>query len=681
MEESSEDITFSTLLFLTVVPISYVIFRRNNRLALFSVHSLRDKKAISQLVLMILLMILNVNLFISFSSVLYKNSHIELYFINSKENSFGLRTTPITRGLADCHFKPVELKTFSNMEDIFDIEVAFPKDNQGGEESLKEFYHLKCPRVSFFDSFSLSASTELTSLDKPDELLKIRNIAKDMHEKKQYPLLKLAFLDGPDESLEYILERKWFKFCTAPIWMDKYGVYIALNRVTYCPNRVYKEPKISLLYAQLFDKDWNELEDYTINDINGEPIVFPTIFPAQMDEFGDRSLLGPEDPRVIIRDYYNDKTGEMDQEPVIIFNTLVKSQGEARCMHIYRPFTHRTKTVRMDINNVKVKFAEKNWSPFFNTDKDFIYFIYGLLPFRVLKCNIHHGVCLSVTGPEVDPNEETRELSGSSNLMEIPANLLPSDLAKYRKIWFGIIRSHIYKCGCLEQVYRFHGVLISTRVNDPNDLFTIDYITSLLDFNINPEAWDLDLEDYKCSDGKSVLIPNSVAYWDFIPKNLSNSKNQYGEDIMGIAFSEADKNNKVIHIKGWFSHLSKVLTGNKYQFRTHYLRESKNVLETDFLGECAVEEATEYCLASEKKYEWSHKPGYNATEIKLALERAKKVEDRERNAKERKENIESGDLTDEEIEYLLWLNKQDQLEEQAEREREEEERRLSEELK
>ncbi|KAK6462452.1 hypothetical protein DFJ63DRAFT_342096 [Scheffersomyces coipomensis] len=669
MEENSEDITFFTLLFITVVPISYVIFRRNIIKIMFSVNSLRDKKAISQLVLMALLMILNVNLIISFTTMLYNSSHIQSYLLESQEKTFGLRSTPISEGIAKFHFKPVKLQTFSNMEDTFDIDLAFPKNNQGGQEVLKEFYHLKCPRVSFYDSFSLSASTELTNLDNNDELLKIRNIALDMHEKQQYSLLKFAFLDAPDESLEYIIHRKWFKFCTAPIWMDKYEIYIALNRVTYCPNKVYKEPKISLLYAQIFDRDWNELKNYVINDIHGEPIVFPTIFPAQVDDLGDRSLLGPEDPRVIIRDYFNEKTGEMDQEPVIIFNTLVKNQGEARCMHIYRPFTHRTKTVRMDIHNIKAKYIEKNWSPFFNTDKNFIYFLYGLLPFRILKCDIHNGVCFGVTGPEVDPHEEARQLSGSSNLMEIPSNLLPSDLAKYRKIWFGIIRSHIYKCGCLKQVYRFHGVLISTRVDDPNDVFTVDYITSLLDFNINPEAWDLNLDEYKCSDGKSVLIPNSLAYWDFIPKNLSNSENQYGEDIMGIAFSEADKNNKVIHIKGMLAHLSKVLNGNKHRFRTHYLRESKNVLETDFLSECAVEEATEYCLTSEKKFEWLRKP-----QIEIELEKAKKIEDRQRKAAERLAQIESGELNDKEIEYLLWLNKEDQLEEEAEKQREEDEK-------
>ena len=65
---------------------------------------------------------------------------------------------------------------------------------------------------------------------------------------------------------------------------------------------------------------------------------------------------------------------------------------------------------------------------------------------------------------------------------------------------------------------------------------------------------------YICK-GKNVLIPNSIAYWDYFLKADATVEH----DFMGITFSEADRTNKIVHIQGFWHHILKALNSNTAQ--------------------------------------------------------------------------------------------------------------------
>ncbi|CUM52099.1 uncharacterized protein AC631_03530 [Debaryomyces fabryi] len=457
-------------------------------------------------------------------------------------------------------------------------------------ESTEDF---ECKVVQFSDQMFASPAVPVEG-----NLRRVRNQAFELA-KSEYPIAKNCFLDRDDESEEEILKKKWARFCGSSVWLSKYEVHFFVNRIVYAHESARSRPTISLIDVQIFDRDWKELTNFNITLADGTVLQYPGLVKIDIDQNPKHKLtvMGPEDPRVVLRKFVNEQ-GELEEEPVIIFNMRRTEISWKRAMHFYRPF-HGNNTTRLSLRGLKPRFREKNWAPFFDdNDPDNIYFIYNFNPLRVIMCGLSDGVCDKVSGPDfidskADESKHVGALRGGTNLVPIPPHLLPNHLF-FRRYWFGIARSHNSECGCLKEIYRPHAFIISKNLE--TDEFTLDYVSSLMDFNVIAEPWTEN--QAICKDGKNVLIPNSIAYWDHVLKSDSTVEH----DFMGISFSEADRTNKIVHIKGFWHHILKALnskdTGQGSQSIARikeYYAGNNTELENELLGRCATSLAEQYC--------------------------------------------------------------------------------------
>ncbi|RLV91104.1 Beta-mannosyltransferase 3 [Spathaspora sp. JA1] len=476
--------------------------------------------------------------------------------------------SPISDMLFDLNYKTFKVPAYSFIE--------------SNKEMHEEF---ECSEVQFQDNSNVQAST-LFELNKPQDLKIIRDQVKELSKKR--PIYKLCLQDSKELSEQEILDTKWFKFCGSSVWLDKYNVHFMVNRIVYTTTAHRNSPTVSMLAGQIFDNDWNEITNFTFPNSN---LTFPTVLPHYIDP-GEREIknvLGAEDPRIILHEFVNDQ-GEQDQEPLIVFNSRRTNIRWNRAMHVYRPLHDSYKITMLNIKNKKRSFREKNWAPFIDSiNENKINFVYNFNPLRIIRCELDSGECDKVSGPDFNKvaNSNAGALRGGTNIVKVPENLLPEKL-KQRSYWFGIARSHIDSCGCLHVVYRPHAFIMSRPQGSSN--FTLDYVSSLIDFNINPETWNEG--EGRCSDGKSVLIPNSIAYWNI---DETTRGEQIPTDYMGITFSEADKTNRIVHIKGWLAHILKTLDVEQQQLTKHYSDEDHVYYENQLLGECATYLAQEYC--------------------------------------------------------------------------------------
>ncbi|KAK6459687.1 uncharacterized protein RJT20DRAFT_125036 [Scheffersomyces xylosifermentans] len=491
----------------------------------------------------------------------------------SGPHTFNLLSSPISPKISERRFEKMDISGFSTFE--------------GSHKS-------DCSQSQYIDRKAVSVSTA-KKLNYPHEMKFIRDIAKKLLDEGSYPVLKYAFDDGPMQTESDILKHKWYKISGSAVWLDKYEVYLMVSRVFYSAFGARHRSTISFLYGEVYDRDWNQLR-YKFDNMD---LVFPTIFPADVDFQDEVTYLGPEDPHVVLREFKNPKTGKVDQEPVITFAQRSKQIMYKQAMHVYRPFTDIRKIVRFTIEDTVPKLQDKSWGPFMDEDKNFINFIYTFSPFRVIKCNIESGECTKITGdaffePETHAKNEVGALRGGSNLVQIPENVLPLHLAKTRKYWFGFGRSHSGECGCAREVFRPNGVLISRPIDKEGD-FSFDYVTTLLDFNIQPELWIVIKSDNACDNARSVLTPGSLASWDFVDKSDFSFGARGVEDVMAITLSEADNMVKVVQVRGFLNHILKFLNGDPKSIERHYSKTDELSKYNSFLAKCSIYLFAEYC--------------------------------------------------------------------------------------
>ncbi|RLV93028.1 Beta-mannosyltransferase 3 [Spathaspora sp. JA1] len=522
----------------------------------------RSRFTITTVILYLLILLLNVNAW---------------YFCSPKFDDLKSNyNSPISPKLADLKFDKFKVPGYSFIET--------------GKESTDNMF--KCSQVEFHDDENLSA-TSVMNLNKQGDLKLARDQLRELSKTK--PEYKDFFLDGEDETEESILTNKWYKFCGSAVWLEIYNVHFMVNRIAYSKDGVRSWPTISVLTGQVFDRDWNELTDF---NFPATDLKFPGILPHIIDQgrYHKLEILGAEDPRVVLHEFTNSE-GELDQEPLIIFNSMRTEIGWKRAMHVYRPFKNPRDITRLSIKGLEPRLTEKNWAPFMDGEEGTINFVYNFHPLRVLKCNIDSGECSKVSGPKFhkDPTHNAGTLRGGTNIVPIPSELLPKKL-NFRKYWFGIGRSHNRDCGCVAELYRPHAFILSR----PQDAlsFTLDYVSSLLDFNMKPETWDG--KQSICEDGKSVLIPNSISYWDI--EDLDDSAKP--TDYMGITFSTADMHNKLVHVKGWLSHIYLVLDKQASELKQHYADIDHTIVENGLLGECSTFLSKEYCKDTAKWQGW-----------------------------------------------------------------------------
>lgn len=299
-----------------------------------------------------------------------------------------------------------DMKQCSNIEDRLNVEVSEPKSMQ-------------------------------TSLDKIIGRFVEQN-------SDYYRELEPFFKDDVKKQLkEKTIEKYWFRLAGSSVWLEQYGVHFMISRVLYSPRGVRNQPIISLSYIQLFDENWNELEDVelivptnnpdlgnqqTTNDQLSMNVKYPSFLPMPMYHDAskqDNRYYGPEDPRILLV-----KNPKGFEEPLIIFNayhrkSVKRAQGEDESLLTLRVKYYRsmfmgwpwqtqrgklntdglpstkydsklyTRAVELRRQNMPRMKTQKNWSPFISSQDRhayshdrYIYFVYMWSNLEILKCDL-----------------------------------------------------------------------------------------------------------------------------------------------------------------------------------------------------------------------------------------------------------------------------------------------------
>lgn len=310
----------------------------------------------------------------------------------------------------------------------------------------------------------------------------------------------------------------WFRLLGSLVWLKDYGVHLVISRFLFSLERSRDSPKNSMILAQVFDKNWNELKDvrlvFPTNDL-GDPDFptfkvgdqdfysyrFPRILPVPFYHDEGKSgghYFGPEDPRVVV--VRNQKGYD---EPVIIFNAkhkkkMQKDDGlteerEFRSIFTCFPFqlkkgkAHVTTNINTDTENqVFVRAVEmsishrdkaganKNWAPFVSDflreeagfDEE-IYFATQLDNLEILKCDLVGGLgnCDVVYKDDggVGPMRGGTPFINVNIMLreqtDMPLNKL---IPPGREIYVAFARAHLDHCGCGTKFYR-PNLIVLTR--------------------------------------------------------------------------------------------------------------------------------------------------------------------------------------------------------------------------
>ncbi|KAK5048560.1 hypothetical protein LTR84_005651 [Exophiala bonariae] len=381
----------------------------------------------------------------------------------------------------------------------------------------------------------------------------IRQIAMtlDSHPIVDYPD---DVMNDPNMKVTDIVEQSWARLSGSSVWLPEQGVYLSVTRIIFCPTRTRSVPKMSFLRGQVFNQDWEPLNNHNLT-WDGKVFNFPLVFdiPAQWEQ--DGNLYGPEDPRIILED------GVEGAEPVVIFNMIGKRSDWKRAMYILRPFSNHT-TI-LTIKDTERQWTEKNWAPFFvpyhqpakhaskgekallsnkdvatpRVDNEYIHFIYSFKPLQILKCHLRCGDCEFVYEQVVPENfhskhrEDGGSLRGGTNFVPVP---IPKQMRVDPRVqvYAAFPRTNIEQ-HCSGSFYRPEFVVMVMI----GDQFHLAFASESLDFG--NAIIELAPEDDRCDKGR-ILIPNSIAQWD-----TSN-----GQDVMSVTFSVNDETVQVARVEG-----------------------------------------------------------------------------------------------------------------------------------
>ncbi|QLL30203.1 hypothetical protein HG536_0A00200 [Torulaspora globosa] len=457
-----------------------------------------------------------------------------------------------------------------------------------GTLSAKEYQDLiTCPDLAYRSKIQHSANKKLLK----DDLAALR------YELITNPSFLSKEVTGEDEqemSVPDIIHKKWFQFGSSAVWLESEQCYVVYSRVIYSSVHVRNRPHVSLVRAQAFDKDWNELKDKwipyvdvplgkdmdrvikEIDDALGitdcsalksnhaaydacmventknsleakrrrESILsryymkYPTILNIPFKTDGDWK--GPEDPKVVLR-----KT-DQSEEPVVLYN-IHDDDLDRRIMVAYMPHRKIEPMVKLSVNGREQRGMEKNWTPFFHHEtgesvmsRGFIHFIYSFSPLEILKCSLNDGICSLVFDADtlkVSDANKFDGIRGGTQYIPLPA-ILPR--VSEDQIWIGFPKQHIENCGCGDFYYRpMLGVLV-----ERHGVYSQELMVPALGFNMDVLSWDL--QTTECKD-TNILSPNSIGYWEVVRQDPQTKKY---EDYLTLTVSEADSNTKVITLKG-----------------------------------------------------------------------------------------------------------------------------------
>ncbi|ODV77106.1 glycosyltransferase family 91 protein [Suhomyces tanzawaensis NRRL Y-17324] len=468
----------------------------------------------------------------------------------------------------------------------------------------------------------------------------------------------------------------WSRLAGSSVWLKDYGVHFVISRIIYTPKAVRNQPVFSVVYAQLYDENWEEITDSHLvvpsNEGSFNVMKFPSFLPIPFFHDVDDPKLryyGPEDAHVSL---VKNKAGY--EEPLLVYNSYHrkftqnpkydpnskagrKQAGTYRSMFVSWPFQLQkgkantdgepnkayddklySKAMELQIANQPRQKKQKNWVPLVSHsereehgyDRD-LYFVYRWSKFETLKCDISEGTGLCSSDfkldPKLDPKTTVGPLRGGTQMVNINELIktqtkvdLASIIPKGREIWAGFPRAHLDDCGCGDRMYRPNlVVLVKDSIEVDRDgnkeiksFYRITHISSSVSFDIPILSWDIG-EPKKLCYISNVLIPNGIATWKAEDLHQDESGYWKVDDQMTLMVSVADFTVHNINIQGL---LEQILNFNSPTLVLH----ADNTEQTD-------EGRRELGLLDPNRFSddaYRATMGYNDDNVQCAIEGSKK---------------------------------------------------------
>ncbi|CUM65629.1 uncharacterized protein PRCAT00003277001 [Priceomyces carsonii] len=423
-------------------------------------------------------------------------------------------------------------------------------------------------------------------------------------------------------------QNHWFKFAGSSVWLEQYGVHLMISRIVYSSKGRKRAPILSFVYAQVFNENWEEMEDVELVIPTTDPktqesiyknIHFPTYFPIPFYHdvhYQSKRFYGPEDPRILL---FKNEMGI--EEPLIIFNAYHRKVDKQipidednmnvtfsyhRLMFMSWPFRFQSgkgsldgfqnpkyekntynKVVELRRENSKRLRVQKNWTPFISlkerSDQDLnVYFVYRWLKLEILKCPLSDDAdgiasCSSQykRDPKLSIDAPVGEMRGGTEMISL------NDYYKTDKeVWIGFARAHLKNCGCGSSMYRPNFAII---VKDGSN-YMVTHMSSFMSLNIPVHGWTIP-EQYCKHRSPSVLIPNSIAA-------VGISKDS---DYLTLLLSVADDTDFVVHFKNLLQGIRPLIE--------EAVSVGKSGLD-DRVVKCSLQSSSRFC----KKFGLEHKP-------------------------------------------------------------------------
>ena len=491
---------------------------------------------------------------------------------------------------------------------------------------------INCQDLQYSNNIEYSVSDEYFQIDHMN--MRRRLLSMDSYLSKEFSITD----EESKMSETEIIEKRWFSFGTAAVWLKDEQCYVAYTRMIYSRYEDRGRSYISVIVGQTFDKDWNEIKgkripfrdvempkevvqliqslkrkldvptncgifepgtdayETCVSEINKNrfsiekkieelldkySIKYPTVINIP---FVMRSRWnGPEDPHVILRE---DKDGE---EPIIVFNM---NSHKGIKVHAMMPHRKIDPVVMFDIEGHKMKGFEKNWSPFFfpnriqsnNQYSGYIHFVYDYNPLQIIHCSLLTGKCKMVFHAEtvgIDSNNGySGILRGGTQYVPLP-NILPK--LENTNIWVGFAKGHVENCGCGARFYRpTLTVLVET-----NGIYHLELVVPNIDFGKAVLGWNL--KDTSCN-WYNVLSPSSISNWVIVDQDPITKQ---FEDYMTVTFSEADAISGRVTIRGLLNYILQVY--HKMKIRETLPLNEETVTTMQKASYCVVEKYKKAC--------------------------------------------------------------------------------------
>ncbi|KAK6455631.1 uncharacterized protein RJT20DRAFT_48642 [Scheffersomyces xylosifermentans] len=437
------------------------------------------------------------------------------------------------RYLKGLNFKNVPMKMYS------DLKNQLPDGFDSKDNKL-------CKKLTFSNSTFEYSISEVPSFD-------IERLKKALESNQQYSQL----VNDANENFKSkkSFARQWSTLGFTSIWMPSHGFHYAVRTLCYSP--IDRGCYATFLFHQAFDRDWNEVEDFSISphpdgSANvADKVDIPDTQVPNVDETknGEKrnyeirseiSTTGPDEPiRVPLNprflsipfDYELESErfqsyGPSDvvllsrwnvlgfDEPIISFGLREMSRGfqPSTERQLYLPFTNELKELRDSSGWAK-------WEnlPFMShsTNKEGsevskLKFIHSHMPLTIITCDIDSGLCDHVqTG-----NGELRDRV--EQFVELP---LPSSIPQHikdkfnvppnRSIYLGLHSHYFESCYCYERRPQEIYLLIEDSLTASEYQYSIVDISKFVIFTPHADEESID----KCERGFRGLHL-SLAFWD-----------------------------------------------------------------------------------------------------------------------------------------------------------------------